>query len=195
MVVYSDELCHHGILGMKWGIRRYQNKDGTLTSAGKRRYNKMSDEELADSLQKDINLQRRKTDKLAIKGRPIGEYSKKAISEIESAKKKQVESKAFKQWSNKTATLIDKWEKGSIDDDTYFREEDKLKSFFDKHVYDAKLDSSSVMTEKGRKFVSEYVNSDYGRNLTMGYIRDLGFDEETAKKMTKRLTSSQKAFY
>lgn len=29
---------HHGILGMKWGVRRYQNKDGTLTSMGKRRY-------------------------------------------------------------------------------------------------------------------------------------------------------------
>lgn len=37
---YSDELTHHGVLGMKWGIRRYQNKDGTLTSAGKIRYNK-----------------------------------------------------------------------------------------------------------------------------------------------------------
>ena len=35
---YSEELCHHGILGMKWGVRRYQNNDGTLTSAGKRRY-------------------------------------------------------------------------------------------------------------------------------------------------------------
>lgn len=32
------ELYHHGILGMKWGIRRYQNKDGTLTEAGKKRY-------------------------------------------------------------------------------------------------------------------------------------------------------------
>lgn len=32
------ELEHHGILGQKWGIRRYQNKDGSLTTAGKRRY-------------------------------------------------------------------------------------------------------------------------------------------------------------
>lgn len=31
-------LEHHGILGMKWGVRRYQNEDGTLTSAGKARY-------------------------------------------------------------------------------------------------------------------------------------------------------------
>ena len=33
-----DYLAHYGILGMKWGIRRYQNKDGTLTEAGKKRY-------------------------------------------------------------------------------------------------------------------------------------------------------------
>ncbi len=36
----TNELYHHGIRGMKWGIRRYQNKDGSLTSAGKNRYDR-----------------------------------------------------------------------------------------------------------------------------------------------------------
>lgn len=38
--IYSDELKHHGVLGQKWGIRRYQNEDGTLTAKGKARQRK-----------------------------------------------------------------------------------------------------------------------------------------------------------
>lgn len=51
----ENTLIHHGVLGMKWGVRRFQNKDGTLTSSGKKRYSNdenkknvktMSDDEL-----------------------------------------------------------------------------------------------------------------------------------------------------
>lgn len=37
----EDYISHHGILGQKWGVRRYQNSDGTLTAAGKRHVKKI----------------------------------------------------------------------------------------------------------------------------------------------------------
>jgi hypothetical protein len=41
-------LAHHGILGQKWGVRRYQNADGSYTAAGKKRY----DRELSENSKK-----------------------------------------------------------------------------------------------------------------------------------------------
>ena len=38
MITLSDELQHHGIKGQKWGVRRFQNTDGSLTAEGKKRY-------------------------------------------------------------------------------------------------------------------------------------------------------------
>ena len=40
--LYHDFLAHHGIKGQKWGIRRYQNDDGSLTEEGKKRYDRLT---------------------------------------------------------------------------------------------------------------------------------------------------------
>ena len=43
-------LCHHGIKGQKWGVRRFQNEDGSLTDAGKKRYSEIIKDHVVSGL-------------------------------------------------------------------------------------------------------------------------------------------------
>ena len=94
----SCELKHYGVKGMKWGVRRYQNKDGTRTSAGKKRYNSTLN---IGSGSKSTKLKRkqkpsisslfgRKSNKSSKPNTEMTEQQKKEA--YEAAKKKAVES-------------------------------------------------------------------------------------------------------
>lgn len=55
--MYNNELYHHGIKGMRWGVMRYQNADGTLTSAGQKRRAKEIDKQLGRLQQDNARLE------------------------------------------------------------------------------------------------------------------------------------------
>lgn len=55
MEYYNDYLMHYGIKGMKWGVRRYQNKDGSLTDAGKKHIESVRRIKKVDDSQADID--------------------------------------------------------------------------------------------------------------------------------------------
>lgn len=184
------ELYHHGVKGMKWGVRRYQNPDGSLTAAGKKRYDSMSDDKLQKTLYKQVKKAR--ADQYGSSNRwgvsnTIGEHSKAAQDKYRKALKDHMDSEAYKQAEKKRNELDKKYDSGKIDLDKYNSEYEKVS----KSVYRPDLDASVRYTSAGRSYSKAYINT-YGKELNVGYLKDLGYNDKVAKKLTERVLKSNR---
>lgn len=87
----EEVLEHHGILGMKWGVRRYQNKDGSLTAAGKARLDK-TESKINKLYDWSNKRSRKKIAKLEKKGKKAkADVQRQMIKYNEAARKRNIQ--------------------------------------------------------------------------------------------------------
>lgn len=176
------ELYHEGVLGMKWGIRRYQNKDGSLTPAGKKRYGTKSNFEKVQRAKKAAEKAnspeaKRRAKANARTEEEVNKYLEKAGKkkvDTNEAKKPEVEAKV-NEASKKTAPESKKSDtktatKKSVKDMT----DEEIKAAIDRMDLEAKyrksLNDSMAATQtkkevsKGKKFVKDIFES-AGKNI------------------------------
>ena len=115
-------------------------------------------------------------------GLDIGDNSRESLKKYSDARRAYEDSDAVKNAYKKLKALDRKADAGIIDPDVYNAEYAKIK----RSIYKPELDDSVTYGDTGRRYVKEYLNG-YGKDITMAYIKDLGYDQETAQDFVKRI--------
>lgn len=210
--ISESELYHHGIKGMKWGVRRYQNSDGSLTAAGKKRYtnsdgslNEKGKKKFGNSVKTEAEAPTRKSakdmtdeelNKAVARARQEDEYNR-----LRPEPKPQAKNAASKQFMKKLVNevavpalinsgrnalqkALDKQVNDLLKDKVDPNSKEGLQKAYDK----LKLQNDIAKLKSGRSSMED-LSKEYA--LRKNLMKDAKIDdakmEEEAKKMLKKL--------
>ena len=155
----ENELYHHGVKGQKWGVRRYQNKDGSLTLAGKKRALKMQDQYTRFSNNKKY---RDKDGNMTYAGRKKALKMKEKYSDLTG---KQLKKYPTKSNSSTSSTPKQKSIKEMSDQELQSKiDRINLENRYKSMMNERASSISKAETSKGRQFVND-VLTNAGKNV------------------------------
>lgn len=189
----NSDLLHFGILGMKWGVRRYQNKDGSLTSAGRKHYGYGNAKALGKELDKEIDSVRNDRFRWydlgskATKG--IGKESDKIVKRVLNDRKELEKTDEFKNYIKERRNQFEK--SGGLSAKENLSQQDAINKnfYFNTDVGKKYLETRRFMPRFGDNLGKIKLKEDnnqafinrYGYEWNIAHLKDLGFNEEGSK--------------
>lgn len=172
---YSNYICHHGIKGQKWGVRRYQNENGSLTSAGKKRYSSFATKRYEKKVQKYTQKAEKQEAKSKAAGNYVpSKYRRKAEEAASRAKRSQEFDDKYSSELSKRSIgerAVKSWLVGALNYDSYVRQR-------------------AVGIDKGRAMVNTFLAGPFaGAKVRRDYINQ---DVKKARKQRKAINKAEK---
>ncbi len=164
---HSAELYHYGVLGMKWGVRRYQNADGTLTVEGRKRYGSVGLRKLTKDEETELSLAKN----FVYEGSHTTEQSRRLWEKYDKKRKKIAD-----KYKDKYITLKDGRQIALMPE----KEEAELSDYenataFWKTMYDTsnkflKVNHKTLIDKYGSKRIGDIkeVEAEYGKRIVGG---------------------------